>query len=183
MRALAVALVLTAAAHAQTGTTDDAGTGAEVAQLLDAWEAGTLRDDGATALLRIALVHPAQIARLGFDADDLRDALLLHPFGTADADTTGADARLYLQARRLALAVGRPTALIGRFSYWCLSDAYRNVARSVADARLAALARGAAATYETAAPSADEFRPAGFTAGQTVAATLRRYGSCSTDVR
>ncbi len=83
----------------------------------------------------------------------------------------------------VALAVGQPTSLIGRFAYWCLADEYHNVAERVADDRLAQNARRAAQRYEEAAPRREEFEPGGFQRGQTVWASLRAYGSCSTVVR
>ena len=89
---------------------------------------------------------------------------------------------LYARAGLIADAVGRPTALTGRFAYWCLADEYRNVA-AVTSGTVAQAARRAAAGYERAGPSRESYFLEGYRPGQTVTASLGAYGSCSTRVR
>ena len=90
---------------------------------------------------------------------------------------------LYRRAGLIAQSVGRPSSLRGRFAYWCLADIYRNVAASSSDANIAATARRAAAGYERAGPSRDQYFLEGFSPGQSVSASLGAYGSCTTRVR
>ncbi|PAP77285.1 hypothetical protein [Rubrivirga marina] len=90
---------------------------------------------------------------------------------------------LYRRAGLIAQSVGRPSSLRGRFAYWCLADIYRNVAASSSSAEIAASARRAAAGYERAGPSRDQYFLEGFSPGQSVSASLGAYGSCTTRVR
>ncbi len=90
---------------------------------------------------------------------------------------------LYRRAGLMAQSVGTQRSLRGRFAYWCLADEYRNVAARTTDSRIASLARTAAARYERAAPTREQYFLEGFEPGQTVSASLGAYGSCSTRVR
>ncbi|WP_420457563.1 tetratricopeptide repeat protein [Rubrivirga sp.] len=90
---------------------------------------------------------------------------------------------LYRRAGQIAQSVGRPSSLRGRFAYWCLADIYRNVAASSSDSRISSTARRAAAQYERAGPSRDQYFLEGFSPGQSVTASLGAYGSCTTRVR
>ncbi len=90
---------------------------------------------------------------------------------------------LYRRAGLIAQSVGRPSSLRGRFAYWCLADLYRNVAASSSDSRISGTARRAAAQYERAGPSRDQYFLEGFSPGQSVTASLGAYGSCTTRVR
>lgn len=90
---------------------------------------------------------------------------------------------LYRRAGQIAQSVGRPSSLRGRFAYWCLADIYRNVAASSSDSRISGTARRAAAQYERAGPSRDQYFLEGFSPGQSVTASLGAYGSCTTRVR
>ena len=90
---------------------------------------------------------------------------------------------LYRRAGLIANAVGRPSSVRGRFAYWCLADIYRNVAASSSDGQIAANARRAAAQYDRAGPSREQYFLEGFTPGQSVTASLGAYGSCTTRVR
>ena len=90
---------------------------------------------------------------------------------------------LYALAGQKANAVGRPSSLTGRFAYWCLADEYRSVAAQTTDSRIASVARTAAARYERAAPTREQYFLAGYQPGQTVTASLGAFGSCSTRVR
>ena len=90
---------------------------------------------------------------------------------------------LYRRAGLIANSVGRPSSLRGRFAYWCLADIYRNVAASSNNATISANARRAAAGYERAGPSRDQYFLEGFSPGQSVSASLGAYGSCTTRVR
>ena len=89
---------------------------------------------------------------------------------------------LYRRAGLIADAVGRPTSVRGRFAYWCLADTYRNVAASTSG-QVRDAARRAAAQYERAGPTREQYFLEGFRPGQTVTASLGAYGSCSTRVR
>ena len=89
---------------------------------------------------------------------------------------------LYRRAGLIGDAVGRPTSLRGRFAYWCLADIYRNVAAQTSGSTAAA-ARRAAAGYERAGPSREQYFLEGFQPGQSVSASLGAYGSCTTRVR
>ncbi len=90
---------------------------------------------------------------------------------------------LYRRAGLIANSVGTQRSLRGRFAYWCLADEYRNVAARTTDSRIASLARTAAARYERAAPTREQYFLEGYSPGQTVSASLGAYGSCSTRVR
>lgn len=90
---------------------------------------------------------------------------------------------LYRRAGLIADAVGRPSTLRGRFAYWCLADEYRQVAAVASDSRIASAARRAAAQYDRAGPSREQYFLEGFQPGQTVTASLGAYGSCTTRVR
>ena len=71
----------------------------------------------------------------------------------------------------------------GRAAYWCMADIYRNVA-AVTSGNIAASARRAAAQYERAGPSREQyFFSTSWRPGQTVSASLGSYGRCSTRVR
>jgi len=132
MRALVLALLVASSAVAQPVLEHPTPEiEASVTRVLDAWRAGTIRDDGVIWLLGVALRWPETIERLGADADALRGALLRHPFPDPDIEGTGAPERTdgerrYLRAGQVAHEVGRPETLIGRFSYWCLADRYRS---------------------------------------------------------
>ncbi len=89
---------------------------------------------------------------------------------------------LYRRAGLIGEAVGRPSSLRGRFAYWCLADIYRNVAAQTSGT-IAAGARRAAAGYERAGPSREQYFLEGFQPGQSVSASLGAYGSCTTRVR
>ena len=90
---------------------------------------------------------------------------------------------LYRRAGLIANAVGRPGSTRGRFAYWCLADLYRNVAASSSDSRISGAARRAAAQYDRAGPSREQYFLEGFQPGQSVTASLGAYGSCTTRVR
>ena len=90
---------------------------------------------------------------------------------------------LYRRAGLIAQSVGTQRSLRGRFAYWCLADEYRNVAARTTDSRIAGLARTAAARYERAAPTREQYFLEGYSPGQTVTASLGAYGSCTTRVR
>ena len=90
---------------------------------------------------------------------------------------------LYRRAGLIANSVGRPSSLRGRFAYWCLADIYRNVAASTSDSRIVSASRRAAAQYERAGPSREQYLLEGFSPGQSVTASLGAYGSCTTHVR
>ena len=90
---------------------------------------------------------------------------------------------LYRRAGLIADAVGRPSSVRGRFAFWCLADIYRNVAASTSDSRIASTARRAAAQYERAGPTREQYFLEGFRPGQSVSASLGAYGSCTTRVR
>lgn len=90
---------------------------------------------------------------------------------------------LYRRAGLIANSVGRPNSLRGRFAYWCLADEYRQVAALATDGSIASAARRAAAQYERAGPSREQYFLEGFRPGQTVTASLGAFGSCTTRVR
>ncbi|WP_412063269.1 hypothetical protein [Rubrivirga sp. IMCC45206] len=90
---------------------------------------------------------------------------------------------LYRRAGLIANSVGRPSSLRGRFAYWCLADIYRNVAASTNDSRIASASRRAAAQYERAGPSREQYFLEGYSPGQSVSSSLGAYGSCTTRVR
>lgn len=91
---------------------------------------------------------------------------------------------LYRRAGLMAAAVGRPSTTAGRAAYWCLADQYRNVAASTNDSRIASQARRAAAQYDRAGPSREQyFLDPGWRPGQSVTASLGSFGSCTTRVR
>ncbi|WP_412067732.1 hypothetical protein [Rubrivirga sp. IMCC43871] len=90
---------------------------------------------------------------------------------------------LYRRAGLIASSVGRPSSLRGRFAYWCLADIYRNVAASTNDSRIASASRRAAAQYERAGPSREQYFLEGYSPGQSVGSSLGAYGSCTTRVR
>ena len=90
---------------------------------------------------------------------------------------------LYRRAGLIGDAVGRQSSLRGRFAYWCLADIYRNVAASATDSRITTAARRAAAQYERAGPTREQYFLEGFRPGQSVTASLGAYGSCTTRVR
>lgn len=109
------------------------------------------------------------------NASDLTEALRYNP-------THGPS--LITRASFTANAVGRPTDVRGRAAYWCLADLYRNVAASTTDSRIAAQARAAAAQYERAGPTREQyFLSEGWRPGQTITASLGSAGSCTTRVR
>lgn len=89
---------------------------------------------------------------------------------------------LYRRAGLIGDAVGRQSSLRGRFAYWCLADTYRNVAASTSGSTRDA-ARRAAAQYERAGPTREQYFLEGFRPGQSVTASLGAYGSCTTRVR
>ena len=82
-------------------------------------------------------------------------------------DPTHAPCR-YSQLGALANSVGRPTSLTGRFNYWCLADRYRQLAASTNDSRIASAARRAAAGYDRAGPTREQYFFEGYKPGQTV---------------
>lgn len=89
---------------------------------------------------------------------------------------------LYLQASRLASAIGEPVRAHARAAYWCLADEFSRVA-ATGDPRVADTARRQAQEYERAAPTREQYifetdwRP-----GDTIQA--RSGGvSCTTRVR
>lgn len=90
---------------------------------------------------------------------------------------------LYARAQNIAQAVGSPSSLTGRFAYWCVADEFRNVAARTTDSDIASRARTAAARYERAAPTREQYFLEGYQPGQTVRASLGAYGSCSTRIR
>lgn len=90
---------------------------------------------------------------------------------------------LFTRAGFIGDAVGRRSDLQGRFAYWCLADIYRSVAATASDSRIAAAARRAAAQYDRAGPTREQYFLAGYRPGQTVSSSLGSYGSCSTRVR
>ena len=79
--------------------------------------------------------------------------------------------------------LGRPSSVRGRFAFWCLADIYRNVAASTSDSRIASTARRAAAQYERAGPTREQYRSLGLEPGDSVTATLGASGTCTTRVR
>ena len=89
---------------------------------------------------------------------------------------------LYRRAGLIGDAVGRQSSLRGRFAYWCLADIYRNVAASTSG-QVRDAARRAAAQYERAGPTREQYFLEGFRPGQSVTASLGAYGSCTTRVR
>ena len=90
---------------------------------------------------------------------------------------------LYRRASQIAQSVGTQRSTRGRAAYWCLADIYRNVAAQTSG-QIAANARRAAAQYERAGPTREQyFLDPGWRPGQTVSASLGAYGSCSTRVR
>ncbi len=89
---------------------------------------------------------------------------------------------LYRRAGLIGDAIGRPTSVRGRFAYWCLADTYRNVAASTSG-QVRDAARRAAAQYERAGPTREQYFLEGFRPGQSVTASLGAYGSCTTRVR
>lgn len=89
---------------------------------------------------------------------------------------------LYRRAGLIGQAVGRQSSLRGRFAYWCLADIYRNVAAQTSG-NTAAQARRAAAQYERAGPTREQYFLEGFRPGESVSASLGAYGSCTTRVR
>ena len=89
---------------------------------------------------------------------------------------------LYRRAGLIGDAVGRQSSLRGRFAYWCLADIYRNVA-AASSGQVRDASRRAAAQYERAGPTREQYFLEGFRPGQTVTASLGAYGSCSTRVR
>ncbi|MGB3541640.1 tetratricopeptide repeat protein [Rubrivirga sp.] len=89
---------------------------------------------------------------------------------------------LYRRAGLIGQSVGRPSGLRGRFAYWCLADIYRNVAAQTSG-NIAAQARRAAAQYERAGPTREQYFLEGFQPGQSVSSSLGAYGSCTTRVR
>ena len=89
---------------------------------------------------------------------------------------------LYRRAGLIGDAVGRQSSLRGRFAYWCLADIYRNVA-AVSSGQVRDASRRAAAQYERAGPTREQYFLEGFRPGQSVSASLGAYGSCSTRVR
>lgn len=90
---------------------------------------------------------------------------------------------LYRRAGLIAQSVGQQSSLRGRFAYWCLADIYRNVAASTTDGRIAGLARNAAARFERAGPTREQYFLEGYSPGQSVSSSLGAYGSCTTRVR
>ncbi len=88
---------------------------------------------------------------------------------------------LYLQAAIVAGTV-RGGGIQARAAYWCLADMF-NRAAATGDPAIAGRARSAAARYNRAAPSQQEyfFNP-GWRPGQRVSSSTG-YGSCSTTVR
>ena len=93
----------------------------------------------------------------------------------------------YCQFRRAGFigdAVGRPSSVEGRAAYWCLADIYRQVAAVSDNAQIRDSARRAAAQYERAGPTREQyFFSTSWRPGQTVSSSLGSYGSCSTRVR
>jgi tetratricopeptide (TPR) repeat protein len=71
----------------------------------------------------------------------------------------------------------------GPFAYWCLADIYRNVAAASTDGRITSASRRAAAQYERAGPTREQYFLDGFRPGDSVTASLGAYGSCTTRVR
>lgn len=109
------------------------------------------------------------------DRSDLTAALRYNP-------THGGS--LYTQATFVASSVGSPRDVRGRAAYWCLADRFRQVAATTTDSRVAATARSAAARYERAGPTREQyFLSEGWRPGQTVTASLGSAGSCTTRVR
>ena len=90
---------------------------------------------------------------------------------------------LYRRAGLIAQSVGSPSSLRGRFAYWCLADIYRNVAATTTDGRIAGLARNAAARFERAGPTREQYFLEGYSPGQSVSSSLGAYGGCTTRVR
>ena len=89
---------------------------------------------------------------------------------------------LYRRAGLIGDAVGRQSSLRGRFAYWCLADIYRNVA-AASSGQVRDASRRAAAQYERAGPTREQYFLEGFRPGQSVTASLGAYGSCTTRVR
>ena len=89
---------------------------------------------------------------------------------------------LYRRAGLIGDAVGRQSSLRGRFAYWCLADIYRNVA-AASSGTIRDASRRAAAQYERAGPTREQYFLEGFRPGQSVTASLGAYGSCTTRVR
>ncbi|MEM0961310.1 MAG: hypothetical protein AAGK21_02060 [Bacteroidota bacterium] len=115
----------------------------------------------------------AQRADFYYSAGRYNDALRVFPnHGPA----------LYRRAGLIAQSVGRPSSLRGRFAYWCLADEYRSVAARTTG-RIATLSRRAAAQFERAGPTRDQYFLEGFRPGQSVSSSLGAYGSCTTRVR
>ena len=88
---------------------------------------------------------------------------------------------LYLRASIVAATV-RGGGIQARAAYWCLADMF-NRAAATGDPAIAGRARSAAARYNRAAPSQQEyfFNP-GWRPGQRVSSSTG-YGSCTTTVR
>ncbi|MEM1116047.1 MAG: hypothetical protein AAF845_04940 [Bacteroidota bacterium] len=90
---------------------------------------------------------------------------------------------LFLRASDIATEVGQPASVRDRVAYWCLADRFR-AAAATGDVRIADAARQTAGQFERAAPSLEEvFLEMDARPGDTVTASLGRYGRCTTRVR
>ncbi|MEO0557005.1 MAG: hypothetical protein AAF170_02355 [Bacteroidota bacterium] len=75
---------------------------------------------------------------------------------------------LYENLNALGRRVGTQRSLTGRFNYWCLSDRYRQLAASTSNSQIASAARRAAAQYNRAGPTREQYFFEGYKPGQTV---------------